>query len=265
MRLLLYPCLLVFVMVLSACGGGTAAVYIPQERSLFVGAGPVEEGMISEITGELPLAITTQLLMYGGETDDGDEHKPQAVEWDPGDGTGYIDVSAEYYTAIVDHPNSADAQVQDDYTYTTTGEYQITARVTWWDGEVTTQTGPTVTVTEPEQEADDGGDGGTSEGDGFDEEDEWVIRSFTDPRDDTVYDIIDGRVLVAFYLPLDQDAANDFIIAEELDLLSEWWMIGCVSALLPEGTTVEDAVGNWPDEYPGLVESVDPDVPVEGT
>ena len=143
-------------------------------------------------------------------------------------------------------------------TLTEPGEYVVLARVEYFDG-VVVQTdpmqSPVITVTAAEEPA---GDESSGE-EGFDEEDEWVIREFTDPRDGTTYEIIDGRALVAFFLPVDMDAAWQFVAEENLDILSEWWMIGAISVLLPEETSVEEAVGEWPDEYPELIESVDPD------
>jgi hypothetical protein len=132
---------------------------------------------------------------------------------------------------------------------------------------------------------------------------DWDIVSFSDPRSTTLpaetYDIIDGRVLVAFcdppVLPVvdpnyfdTERADNDpvysqvtyshtttqsstgqtmladpeiaaFIAAENLTVYAEWPMIAGLAAELPEGQSVADAVANWPGEYPGLVEAVDPD------
>jgi len=213
--------------------------------------------LVKAVTGPAPLTVQINPIVSGGVTDDDDEHKPLAVELDPADGSGWLDITAEYCTWIQQGTaRAASASGIYSYTYTEPGEYQISARVTWWDSEVTTATGATVTVTEPE--------GGQPSGEeGFDEEDDWVIREFTDPRDDTTYDIIDGRALVAFFLPVDMDAAWQFVADENLEILSEWWFIGSIAVLLPVETSVEEAVGEWPDRYPGLIEAVDPDVPSE--
>ncbi len=137
------------------------------------------------------------------------------------------------------------------------------------------------------EEPMDGGPGGS--GGGFDEEDEWDIRDFTDPRTQETYPIIDGRVIIAFKNPPeypdvdpnyfdeeispedeyyhqtsystvseDQDVA-DFVLAEELAVFVEWNAVKCIGALLPQGTSIEYAVEYWPDEYPDLIDSVDPD------
>jgi len=117
---------------------------------------------------------------------------------------------------------------------------------------------------------------------------EWNVVSFTDPRDQSVYDIIDGRVLIAFKNPpqlpqvdpnyfdvqrppndpyyaqpypllIGDPAVDAFIAAESLTVFSEWPAIKCMAVLLPPGQTVADAVANWPSEYPDLIEAVDPD------
>ncbi|MEZ5339301.1 MAG: S8 family serine peptidase [bacterium] len=123
----------------------------------------------------------------------------------------------------------------------------------------------------------------------IDEEDEWDIVSFTDPRDSSVYDIIDDRVIIAFKNPpelpeedpgyfedelasndtyytsvtctspsLNQDIA-DFIETEDLTVYAEWPEVNALAALLPTGQTVSDAVDNWPTEYSDIIDVVDPD------
>lgn len=127
----------------------------------------------------------------------------------------------------------------------------------------------------------------------IDEEDEWDIVSFTDPRDSSVYDIIDDRVIIAFKNPpelpevdadyfedalpsndtyytsvtysapsTDQDIA-DFIDDENLTVYAEWPEVGGMAALLPSGQTVSDAVANWPTEYSDIIEVVDADIVVD--
>lgn len=124
----------------------------------------------------------------------------------------------------------------------------------------------------------------------IDEEDEWDIVPFTDPRDDSEYDIIDHRVIIAFLDPpelpeedadyfedelayndtyytsvtysapsTDEDIA-DFIDAEDLEVYAEWPEVNALAAVLPSGQTVADAVANWPTEYSDIIEVVDPDV-----
>lgn len=128
----------------------------------------------------------------------------------------------------------------------------------------------------------------------FDEEDDWDVIAFEDPRDSSEYDIIDGRVIVAWrdWEPLPEHGANafdsemtmplgwaasnfypssrleeediaDFIEEEELVCYAEWPEVGAAAFLLPEGQTVEDAVANWVSEYAGLISSVDPDAVAE--
>ncbi|MEP0813815.1 MAG: S8 family serine peptidase [bacterium] len=112
-------------------------------------------------------------------------------------------------------------------------------------------------------------------------------RMFTDPRNGKTYPIVNNAVLVAFLNPpqlplvdanyfdvprsrLDPvyniqwpELINDpqihaFIVAENLDVYNEWKAIKLIAANLPPGQTVEDAVANWPVEYSGIVEYVNP-------
>jgi len=119
----------------------------------------------------------------------------------------------------------------------------------------------------------------------------WDIVPFTDPRTGETYDIIDGRVIIAFQNPpvipevdpnyFDEIVSYDdpyyddfrdgyaavigdpevdlFIANENLVVFSEWTPLRGIAAFLPEGQSVEDAVLNWPIEYPDLVLAVDPD------
>jgi len=129
---------------------------------------------------------------------------------------------------------------------------------------------------------------------------EWDIVNFTDPRDSSTYEIIDGRVIIAFcdppdlpvvdpnYFDVERDPDTDpfyssitcyysmtqtlagmtmqydpaiatFIAAENVTVYSEWPMVAGMAVTLPAGQTVADAVANWPAEYAGLIEAVDPD------
>lgn len=141
-----------------------------------------------------------------------------------------------------------------------------------------------------EGEAEGGGGESLMGGPGtqYDEQDTWSVVPFLDPRTGQTYDIIDGRVLVAFKNPppvpqVDPNyfdverSPNDmaysipyppvvtdpviaaFIAAENLTVVSEWLCIKSIGALLPEGQTVLDAVVNWPVEYSSIIEQVDPD------
>jgi hypothetical protein len=124
----------------------------------------------------------------------------------------------------------------------------------------------------------------------FDEEDEWDVVPFEDPRDSSEYDIIDGRVIVAWsdweplpeldpndfdsemsvpanweeseFYPnsrLAEEAIANFIEEEELVCYAEWPEVGAAAFVLPEGQSVADAVQNWHIEYFPLIASVDPD------
>ncbi len=145
-----------------------------------------------------------------------------------------------------------------------------------------------------------GGEGGGGEslmggpGGIYDETVDWPIVSFTDPRDGSTYDIVDGRVIVTFLnqpvypvvddnyfdvprLPIDpyytqlqqsgfatppsgDPAVAAFVATESLVVISEWWSVSALAAILPPGQTVADAVASWPHDYPALIMSVDPDI-----
>lgn len=93
-------------------------------------------------------------------------------------------------------------------------------------------------------------------------------RLFKDPRDGSEYLIYDGTVIVAFkdwerFENLDHDMAEEpdvraFLAAENLKVRYESPHIGSMQVILPPETTVEEAVSRWPEQYPELIESVDP-------
>jgi len=116
-----------------------------------------------------------------------------------------------------------------------------------------------------------------------------VFRDFV--IDGETYRIVDGRVLVGFKNPPEppqmdpnyydvERPDNDpvmmalcpiveeipevaaFIQAEGLTVYCDWPPAKAIAVILPEGTTVEDAVSNWPTEYPDLIEAVEPDYAV---
>jgi hypothetical protein len=126
----------------------------------------------------------------------------------------------------------------------------------------------------------------------MDEEDAWDIVSFTDPRDSEVYDIVDGRVIIALKDPpvletmdadyFDEELSEeddylvafaeavpetltenvdvaDFLAAEELTVYAEWPEVGGLAVQLPESTSVEDAISDWPTEYSDIIAVVDAD------
>jgi Subtilase family len=142
-----------------------------------------------------------------------------------------------------------------------------------------------------------GGGGGESllgePGTPYDEQTEWTLVPFLDPRTGQTYDIVDGRVTIAFknppllpvmdpnYYDVERqssdmsysvptpDPGSDpaiaaFIAAENLSVVSTWKWVKSIGAILPPGQTVLDAVTNWPLEYPGIIEAVDPDFISEG-
>jgi hypothetical protein len=182
---------------------------------------------------------------------------------DYGDGSGWHDVTSSTQS----EGDGLPLQIGEvTHTYPEPGKYILRKRITWWDGEteikpteqniaylLATDRDPYITITAPPAEPSGGDDP---------EQDEWVIVPFTDPRDDTTYDIIDGRAIVAFRLPLDRPAADAFIAAKDLEVYAEWWEVAGVGVLLPAGVSVLDAVTDWPLDYPELIEAVDPDAAV---
>ena len=91
---------------------------------------------------------------------------------------------------------------------------------------------------------------------------------FTDPRDGSTYEIYDGTVWVSFtdrerFAELDHEMAQEpdiaaFLEAENLRVRQESAYTGSMEVILPYGATVEEAVGQWPQRYPELIESVEP-------
>lgn len=82
---------------------------------------------------------------------------------------------------------------------------------------------------------------------------------FTDPRTGDTYRVIAGVVMVNCRLALDHPKVLAFIAAEKLVLAESIPEFMYFVAYLPPETTLEDAVGNWPSEYPDVVIAVDPD------
>jgi hypothetical protein len=82
---------------------------------------------------------------------------------------------------------------------------------------------------------------------------------FTDPRTGDTYRVVAGVVMVNCKLPLDHPKVLAFIEAEKLAISESIPEFMYFVAYLPPETTLEDAVGNWPSEYPDVVIAVDPD------
>lgn len=249
------------VVLQQGCTGGGTDPLEPLPRSWSI----TYDNGAADILGAAPhsMSITVTVDGYDEALNAGILVPGNKIELDFGDGGGWEDVTA----AMISAGNGLPRQTgQFNHTYTDPGDYLLRGQVTWWDSKVdlrpTAQDvafilaeggDPYITVTAPPAEPSGGDDP---------EQDEWEIVSFTDPRDGTTYDIIDGRVLVAFYFPLDRPAADAFIAAKDLEVYSEWWEVAGVGVLLPAGVSVLDAVVDWPEQYPTLIESVDPDAVV---
>jgi hypothetical protein len=112
-----------------------------------------------------------------------------------------------------------------------------------------------------------------------------VVRPYTDPTTGETFDIVDGEVLVSFRnMPMfsenvDPHAFEEtpptatpiggpevlgtpeieaFIQETGITVDCELPPIATIGAVLPPGTTVEDAIQNWPQQYPNLVKAVQP-------
>jgi hypothetical protein len=162
------------------------------------------------------------------------------LEINMGDGSGWVDFTSEYKAYLLKYAGGGVAEGREgayQHTYTEPGEYIVQARVEYWDSQmiysgVPPAYDPTAVVLPPDDPASEPSGGDDPE------QDEWVIVPFTDPRDGTTYDIIDGRAIVAFRLPLDRPAADAFIAAKDLEVYAGWWEVAAVGVLLPAGVSV---------------------------
>jgi hypothetical protein len=57
------------------------------------------------------------------------------VEWNPGDGAGWIDITEDYRNNM-EQAQTLTYAIGYKHTYAAPGTYQVQARVTYWDGEV---------------------------------------------------------------------------------------------------------------------------------
>ncbi len=136
-------------------------------------------------------------------------------------------------------------------------------------------------------------DGGETNGipSNLDDESTWEenVVEFTDPRNGETYSIIDGRVLVSMKDPappleldpnyfdnveevepspeiypdyppiLDDPRVQQFLQETGAVPFNEWVVVRAFAVFLPEGTSVAEAVSNWPTQYSDFIEVVDPD------
>lgn len=245
-----YLCSLAVLMVavlFAGCGrGNPGEVPVLPQRGIQLDAGQMDSQTVNGATGTAPLAVHYLPTVIRGEGDTADYSTVSAVEIDPGDGSGWLDVTAEWrsYMALI---AAGTERTSDDllkYTYRMQGEFAMLARVRFTDGDVhyMSEYGylepPLIRVLPYAED---------------------TMVSFTDPRDGSVRDVIDGRVIIAFVLPLDREAADRFIADMELDVHSEWWEAGGIGAYLPAHASVLEAVRDWPALYPEVIDTVDPD------
>ncbi|MCD6282716.1 PKD domain-containing protein [bacterium] len=164
------------------------------------------------------------------------------VDW--GDGDGFQPVELPYGPGgIFRMPPNYKFELT--HTYLEDGTYSVDVRIRDEDGRELSRSHPLELRIGPER------------------------RMFTDPRDGSTYEIYDGTVWVSFAdwehlsgfdhdMALEPDIAA-FLEKENLRVRQEQAEIAAMEVILPGGgTTVEEAVGEWPSRYPELIESVDP-------
>lgn len=81
---------------------------------------------------------------------------------------------------------------------------------------------------------------------------------FTDPRDGSEYDVLPGRVTIMLRIDLDDPRVDSLIAAESLDVAMCLPPLRIIGVYLPAGQSIEDAVLNWPGEYPEIIQTVEP-------
>ena len=204
----------------------------------------------------MPLAITEQApvtvyCMPGvnlGGSDLGDYSVVSTVEVDPGDGRGWIDVTTQWraYIEVLSSDTEIDAErdmIQ--LRYYMQGHFAMQARVTFTDGELYDTASRDELSPQPEIQVLP-----------YDQE---TLVEFTDPRNGDVYDIIDGRLIIAFVETLDRETADQFCEDMGLEVINEWWMVQGLGVILPAEYSVLEAVRDWPGLYPDIIDTVDPD------
>lgn len=131
-----------------SCGGGFrigTPVYL--ERDALMHAVLVSSGAqntLWDVSGPAPLELRVSMNYTTGEQDGGavsDVIHGAALNF--GDGTGWIDVTAEFLNDQDIHGTHLDGNML--HTYFEPGSYEIHGRLTYWDGEVVENV-PTMTV-----------------------------------------------------------------------------------------------------------------------
>ena len=111
---------------------------------------------IGAITGQnelnAPAEIGFSILVSFGNSDLSRNNAVTRLELDPGDSSGWRDITSEYYEYL-NKQRSARKQVSflDTYIYAEPGVYELQARACYWDGEVVNSIKHTITVLPAEE------------------------------------------------------------------------------------------------------------------
>jgi hypothetical protein len=81
---------------------------------------------------------------------------------------------------------------------------------------------------------------------------------FTDPRTGEQSYVFLGRVRVKFRMTYDDPRVDTFVQAEDLEVVEYRGDFHTLGVYVPAEQTIEDAVLNWPGEYPDLISTVEP-------
>ena len=199
------------------------------------------------VEGQAPLTVYCMPhinLLPGDTTGPG---SVTSVEVDPGDGSGWFDITDKWRNFMAAAATGS-VTVTSDYTeieYTMQGLYEMQARVEFTDGEIYSTDAYTGNVLQPGIQVLPYA--------------ETTFVEFTDPRDGSVYDIIDGRLIIAFVETLDRETADQFCADMGLEIINEWWEVQGLGVVLPARYSVLEAVRDWPGLYPDIIDTVDPD------
>jgi len=121
-------CILILLIMLQGCGKSSGE-FDPLVLTRGILFGSVLTGDNSnEKTLSLPVEISFSIVVERGQADGGRENLVTKVELNPGDKSGWLDVTAEYLSQPINNLIP--------HTYTENGVYNPQARATFWDGEV---------------------------------------------------------------------------------------------------------------------------------